>query len=516
MAYTPILKEKLIKTGIQLLNGFDGRLNDSSPIEAQKMTLIKLLQKAEQTAFGAHYDFKGILASGDIAKAFQQNVPCFDYNSLFEQWWHRTLRGEPDICWKGAVQYFALSSGTTGASSKYIPITADMTKSMRHGALRMFTALPKYNLPPGLFLKHWLMVGGSSSLNNMGHCYTGDLSGINARKPPIWVQPYFKPGPKIAALTNWDDRLKAIARNAHKWDVGILTGIPSWIQLTLEYVIEYHGLKNIHEIWPNLSIFVTGGTAFEPYRKSFEKLLARPLIYQDSYLASEGFIAYQSGPGRKGMKLLLNNQIFYEFVPFNEENFDEDGNIKPSAKALTIADVEEGVDYAILLSTCAGAWRYLIGDTVRFTDKEASEIIITGRTKHFLSICGEHLSVDNMNAAVKKMCDEYQMGIGEFIVTGTQSGSHFAHQWYIGSDTTIAPEKIALLLDENLKAINDDYKAERGAMLGMPKVKILPNELFIDWQRSMGKMNGQSKIPRVIKNEKLVEWEKFINQKVSV
>ena len=486
-----------------------------SPLASQRRTLRQLMRQAGHTAFGQHYRFSKFIERKDLIEAFQSEVPFHDYDKIFREWWHRLLEGEPDVCWKGKVQYFGLSSGTTGASSKYIPVTSEMTKSMRLAGLRMFACLPKYKLPANLYLKKWLMIGGSASLENRGEYFVGDLSGINSRNPPLWIRPYFKPGRDIVFLKDWDQRMKRIAEHAKEWDISIVTGIPSWVQLAFEYVIDYHGVDTIHDIWPNLTVFVTGGTAFEPYRKSLRKITKKELIYQDSYLASEGFIAYQSRPETHAMKLVLSNGIFYEFIPFNDDNFDDDGNILPGAKAITVAEVEEGVDYALLITTCAGAWRYLIGDTIKFKDKERLELVITGRTKHFLSVCGEHLSVDNMNQGIKKMEDELDVAIGEFVVHAIKSGNHFAHRWYLGSDEQLDAGQIASTLDKHLKELNDDYRTERSAMLGDPEVVVIPCSWFVDWQREFGKMNGQSKIPRVIKKEKLNQWNTFINAKMS-
>jgi hypothetical protein len=485
-----------------------------SALSTQKRTLQQLLRQAGNTAFGSHYNFSQILSSKDPISEFQKMVPIHDYDKIFEEWWHRSLKGEKDVAWRGAVKYFGLSSGTTGAASKYIPITTDMTRSMRQTALRFFACLPKYGLPASFYLKNWFMIGGSASLRPEGNCFVGDLSGINSKNPPAWIRPYFKPGIQIAQFKEWDERIKAIAENAPKWDIGVVTGIPSWVQLSFEYIIDYHKLDTIHDIWPNLSLFVTGGTAFEPYKKSFEKLLAKPLIYQDSYLASEGFVAYQARPETNAMKMALNNGIFFEFVPFNQDNFDPEGNILEHAKAIHIGEVNEGEDYAILMSTCAGAWRYLIGDTIRFTDVSKKEIIITGRTKHFLSICGEHLSIDNMNQAIRKTEEILDISIGEFTVSGVKVGSHFAHKWYIGCKNTIDENTLTTVLDEQLMLVNDDYRAERNAMLKKLKLKIIPNNLFIDWQRSIGKLNGQSKIPRVMKSDKFGDWEAFVKKEM--
>lgn len=501
----------LVKKGIRLVQQFDPY--KARPYQLQKKVLINLLKRAEITSFGRHYQFQNLLLLEDPVKAFQERVPVFDYDKIFTEWWHRSLEGEANISWHGHVKYFALSSGTSGAASKYIPVTYDMRRTMRQAALRMLSCLPKYRVSSGLYLKDWLMVGGSADLKDLGHCYIGDLSGINASKPPIWLRRIYKPGTQIAKISDWDERATVIAKNAPKWDVGVITGIPSWVQLTLERIVEYHKLNHIHELWPNLSIYVSGGTAFEPYRKSLEQLLARPLIYQDSYLASEGFIAYQARPGTHAMRMILHNGIFYEFIPFNEHNFDAEGKLKENPITLTIDEIEEGKDYALLMSTCAGAWRYLIGDTIRFTDKARSEIVITGRTKHFLSICGEHLSVDNMNQAIKLTEDELNISIREYTVSGVKAGSHFAHKWYLGCDNAVDKLYLGQLLDKHLKRVNDDYRAERAAMLQALQLEIIPNKLFYDWQRYHGKMNGQSKFPRVMNKEQFAEWEKFVSEK---
>ncbi|MCO6479948.1 MAG: GH3 auxin-responsive promoter family protein [Phaeodactylibacter sp.] len=501
----------LVKKGISFVQQLEQRR--PTPAQLQRRALLGLLRRAERTAFGRHYGFERLSNAANLEVAFQAQVPMHDYNRMFDNWWRRTLAGEADVSWRGAVKYFALSSGTSEAASKYIPITADMQKSMRQAAFRMFSCLPKYNLPPSFYTKEWLMIGGSASLQDLGHCYAGDLSGINASKPPVWIRSYYRPGTRIARIPDWDERTEAIAKMAPSWDVSVLTGLPSWVQLTLERIIEYHGLNHIHELWPNLRVFVSGGIAFGPYRKSFEELLAHPLIYMDSYLASEGFVAFQSRPETSAMRLQLNNGIFFEFVPFNEDNFDEEGRLRPSARALTLDEVEEGQDYALLMSTCAGAWRYLIGDTIRFADKARSEILITGRTKHFLSICGEHLSVDNMNQAIGRTEDLLNVKINEFTVSGVKADTHFAHRWYIGCEPKANPDTLSKVLDEQLMAVNDDYAAERSAMLRPPQAHVIDTRLFYEWQRHHGKMNGQSKFPRVMKGEQLAEWETFVKSK---
>jgi hypothetical protein len=508
------LTNSLVKRGMGLIEYWNR--NHQAAIIQQEYQLSQLLKQAQFTDFGKIHQFSAIQNNSDLVGAFQSKVPLHNYQEMFDPWWQRSFEGEGDIHWKGQTKYFALSSGTSDAASKYIPITADMTRSMRSGALRMFSCLPKYQLDSKLYFKDWLMIGGSASLQNYGHCLAGDLSGINARKPPVWLKRLYKPGTEIARIKDWDKRMEMIAKNAPNWDIAIMTGIPSWVQLTLEYVVDFYGLDHIHQLWPNLSVFVSGGIAFDPYRKSLERLFDKKVIYQDTYLASEGFFAYQARPETNAMQLILNNGVFYEFVPFKEENFNELGEVLPHATALTIDQVEEGVDYALIISTCAGAWRYLIGDTVKFVNKELSEIVITGRTKHFLSICGEHLSVDNMNQAIKLVEENMQVEVREFTVSGVKSGSHFAHKWYLGVDGIVDKFTLGQVLDQQLQVVNDDYKAERSAMLQNLQLEIIPTKVFYDWQRHLGKMNGQSKFPRVMKAHQFEEWEKFVSQKMQI
>jgi len=277
-------------------------------------------------------------------------------------------------------------------------------------------------------------------------------------------------------------------------------------------IIDHYQVKNIHEIWPNLSIFVHGGVSFTPYAKGFEKLLGKPLTYIETYLASEGFVAFQSRPNTNSMQLVLDNGLFYEFVPFNSENFDREGNLNTDVNTLTISEVEEGQEYALLISTCAGAWRYLIGDTIKFTSKELNEIVITGRTKHFLNLCGEHLSQENMNMAVKMAEDQLNIEVREFTVTGIKHDTMFAHKWYIGTDSSIDPSVMANAIDENLKVLNDDYRVERIAAIKDVIVEVLPSDVFYSWMRMKGKEGAQNKFPRVLKSAQLQEWDDYIEK----
>ena len=419
---------------------------------------------------------------------------------------------EEDICWPGKVKYFALSSGTSDSSSKHIPVTRDMIRSIRKVSFRQILSLAKYNLPESLFEKGILMLGGSTHLHQKGSYFEGDLSGITTSNLPFWFQHFYKPGIKIAKESDWNTKLDEITEKARDWDIGIIVGVPAWVQLLIEKVIARYKLKTIHDIWPNLSIYVHGGVSFEPYRKGFEGLLSKPLVYIETYLASEGFIAFQDEPDNRNMKLIIDNGIFFEFIPFNEKYFNTEGELIGNPRSLLVHEVEDGQDYAIMLTTNAGAWRYLIGDVIRFTNREKCEIVIVGRTKHYLSLCGEHLSVDNMNKAIEMSSEELNIRINEFTVSGIPSGSLFAHKWYIGTDDPVDSLVLKEILDQKLKILNDDYRVERASALNNIIVEVVPSSVFYNWMQINNKVGAQNKFPRVMKNAAFSKWEAFVEK----
>jgi hypothetical protein len=473
--------------------------------------LRKLLLKAQFTEFGKKYSFNELVLLEDPIKAFQNIVPVQDYQSVFDGWWYRALKGEKDICWPGKIKYFALSSGTSESSSKHIPVTKDLIKAIQRGTLKQVLATTHFHFTKEQYETEILFVGGSTNLNYNGTYFSGDLSGITTGTQPRWFQNFSLPGPEIRSVSSWEDKLAEIVNNARDWNVGFICGVPAWIQILFERIIKHYNVKTIHDVWPNLSVFVHGGVAIHPYKKSIDALCAKQLIYLDTYMASEGFIAYQERPNEiQGMKMLTDNKMFFEFVPFNEENFDVDGNIMPKAKALNISEVEENKEYALLLTNCAGAWRYLIGDTIKFTDLKRHEIIITGRTKHFLSLCGEHLSVDNMNQAVKLAASELNISINEYCVSGIPYNGLFAHHWFVGVDKPLDKQIVKEKLDGHLKTLNDDYFTERKHALKEVIVTVLPHQAFIDFLASKNKLGGQSKFPRVMKGKNLNEWLAFL------
>ncbi len=488
------------------------RLPPNDPRRQQLRVLKKLLKKARFTEFGQQYHFDEALLSKHPGKKFQELVPVHDYNKIYEEWWKKTLDGVPDVTWPGKIKYYALSSGTSESASKYIPVTKELLRSNTINYVRQFISLIKYeDANKKAMTKGFLMLGGATDLKKgKAGWYAGDLSGILARKRPFWFQTFYKPGGRIAALSDWNQKLNEIVEHAKEWDIGYIVGVPAWCQMCMEMVIDHYKVQHIHEIWPNFSFFVHGGVAFEPYKKGFEKLLGKPIVYVENYLSSEGFIGYKTREHAKGMQLILNNNIFFEFVPFDDKNFDADGKMIAKPEAKMIHEVEEGKEYALLMSTNAGSWRYLIGDTIKFTDLERSELVITGRTKHFLSLTGEHLGVENMNKAIELVSDEFNVSIPEYTVVGFPYQNFFAHRWYVATNDKVDPEQLRKRIDENLRMLNDDYATERDSALKEVFLEILPEETFMKFMELKGKLGSQHKFPRVMKGKMLEEWEGFL------
>ncbi len=488
------------------------RLARNAPDRQQLRVLKKLLKKARFTELGQQYRFDEILLSANPARKFQELVPVHDYNKIYHNWWKKTLEGIPDVAWPGKIKYYALSSGTSEAASKYIPVTKEMLRSNTINYVRQLLSLAGYeDLPRSALGKGFLMLGGTTDLQKgEAGWFAGDLSGILAKNRPFWFQTFYKPGGKIAKVKDWNEKLNEIVEKASSWDIGFIVGVPAWCQMCMEMIIEHYKIKNIHEIWPNFGFFVHGGVAFEPYKKGFEKLLGKPIVYIENYLASEGFIAYKNRQHAEGMHLILNNNIFMEFVPFDDRNFDADGNIVEKPEAFMVQDVQEDKEYAILLSTNSGAWRYLIGDTIRFINKKKNEIRITGRTKHFLSLVGEHLSVDNMNRAIEMVSEELNISIPEYTVAGMPHNNFFAHQWYVACDDGVNEDILRDKIDQKLRQLNDDYAVERDSALKDVFLQKLPEQKFMHFLELKGKMGGQHKFPRVMKGKMYEDWMKYL------
>ncbi len=502
---------EVIKGAIQLSGNLQTKINHS---KNQKQVLEKLLRTAQHTDFGKYYNFQNILEQEDFNSSFKDNIPYFDYDKINEDWWHRIHDGESNITWIGEPDYFALSSGTTGKESKRIPITKDMLDAIKTAGLKQVLSLKNFDLPADFYEKDILMLGSSTDLEKRDDDkLEGEISGISASNIPFWFQSYYKPGKSIAEIDDWDIRVKQIAKHAKTWDVGALSGIPSWIELMLEKVIDYHNLNHIHEIWPNLKVYTSGGVAFSPYKKSFENLTGKPVQIIDTYLASEGYIATQVRPETDAMQLNTDNGIYFEFVPFKPEYIDQNGALKPNVPSLNIDEVKENVDYVLVISTVAGAWRYMIGDTIQFTNIERAEIKITGRTKYFLNTVGSQLSVNKMDDAMRLLEEVFDTQIREYTISAVKDEQgDFYHHWYLGTHLVNKTDKVAQTLDAALKNANKNYKVARSKALKGVKVNLVNPKLFYDWNEHQKKKGGQVKMERVMSEDKFNEWQKFVKK----
>jgi phenylacetate-coenzyme A ligase PaaK-like adenylate-forming protein len=490
-------------------------LNRGLAFEHQIDVLHSLLDKARTTNFGRHHRFNFMLKRTSFLSLYQQYVPIMDYDQFYEAWLKHSIDGVRSNTWPGVINHYALSSGTT-AASKRLPITKKFIRSFQKMSMRQISTLHKLDLPALFFQKSILVVGGSSELIEIHHRFEGDLSGILKKYTAPVVTPFTQPGKQIASIKSWVDKLEAMVEAAPNWDIGVVAGVPSWCAMLIEKIIKRHNLKSIHDIWPNFHVYVHGGIFLEPYLHRFEKVFGQKVHFLNTYLASEGYFAYQKNPEHEGMALLLNSGTFYEFIPFDEEHFTPEGNIRNPHFALSINDVEANRNYALVISTNAGLWRYLLGDLVSFTSVQKREIKITGRIQQYLSHCGEHLSVDNINSAVLKTAEDLKVDIEEFCVFANTETDVPCHEWFIGTDTPekIDVEKFRSSLDKMLKIVNDDYESVRKATLDAPKIHIFPITVFYDYMKYMGKFGSQNKFPKVMTKTQAEPWLTFLSERI--
>jgi len=501
----------IIKKGIELNQTIADVF--SSQGDEQVGQLKSLLETAKDTAFGKYYGFAQLLESEDIEQAFKTSVPIFDYHTMHDTWWVQQLK-YPDISWPGSPSFFAMSSGTTGKKSKRIPVTDDFIQSMRDVGKSLIRELPNYNLPEELFTSEVLLLSSSADLNehDEGHL-EGEISGINVSNFPEWYNFFYRPGSEIAKIDDWDERLAAIVKEAPEWNIGAIAGIPSWVMLMLQAIIKEYGLETIHDIWPNFSLYASGGVAFETYRTDFDAICAKDIVIMDTYLASEGFFSYTANPGSMSMRLATSHYYYYEFIPFDERGVDDQGGLLDDPLSLRLQEVEMEQDYVLIISTCSGAWRYLIGDTIRFTSLDPYEIVITGRTKFFLNVVGSQLSEEKMDAAIVDVSEELNVTANEYAVGALQNDAgEYYHQWVVVSDDEIDSENFKNLLDENLQQANKNYKVARSKALKHMKLKVISKNVYHDYLGQKKKKGGQIKTPKVMKAERMNDFIKFIDK----
>ncbi len=499
----------LVKSGIDISQKLQG--NPVPAMEQQEMQLRLLLEKARDTAFGKYYGFDEMLRHDNVIEAFRKEVPLHTYESI-QPWWERQ-QALPDITWPGRPGFFARSSGTTGKSSKQIPITDDFLQSMRDVGRSMIESLPRFDLPEHLFESEILMLSSSANLDqNIRGQREGEISGINVSNFPGWYDMFYRPGKEIAAIDDWDERIARIVEEAPGWNIGAIAGIPSWVLLMLQEIVKGHQLESIHDIWPNLTVYASGGVAFDTYREDFEKLFDREVIILDTYLASEGFVAYTARPHTMAMQLATAHGYFFEFIPFDERGVDETGNVLENAESHTIDQVVLNQEYVLVLSSCAGAWRYIIGDTIEFTNLEPYEIKITGRTKFYLNVVGSQLSEEKLDEAVIEAASGADITINEYMVGAIKNDDgEYIHQWVIVTDSEIDDQAFAGSLDELLRESNKNYNVARSKALKGVRVRRITKETYHNYLENTGKKGGQVKTPKVMPEEKMNDFLEFLN-----
>lgn len=499
----------IVKTAISLKHSFDPGSKDAQ--KEQKKVLTNLLDSSKNTSFGKYYGFQQILDSEDNVSKFRSNVPIHSYSNM-AFWWDQQQK-YPDITWPGQPKYFARTSGTTGSKSKKIPITDDFSESMRKVGVSLASSLPNFTVPEEVFESNILMLSSSSNLELNEHGQLeGEISGINIHNFPDWYDFFYSPGKDIAAIDDWDKRLKKIVEKAPEWNIGAIAGIPSWVLRMLQAIINHYELDYIQDIWPNFSVYASGGVAFDTYRKDFEKLSNKELIIIDTYLASEGFFAYTARPDTMSMKLALNHGYYYEFIPFDERGVNEMGEILDNPEIYDISDVNMEDEYVLVVSTNAGAWRYIIGDTIQFTNLDPHEIKITGRTKFFLNVFGSQLSEQKLDNAIVSTAEKVGVTVNEYMVAAVKGNdSKHQHQWVLVSNDKIDNENFTKLLDEHLKSHNNNYKVARNKTIDEVLVRVISKDQYDNYLEETNKKGGQVKTQKVMKAEKMNEFLSFFN-----
>ncbi len=462
------------------------------PHEVQEELLFQLLKSAEQTVIGKKYDFTSI----KNYDTFQERVPICTYEA-FEPFIEQTRQGAQNIFWNTPIKYFAKSSGTTNAKSKFIPVSAEALENNHYKASKDLLALYLNNNEDSqLFVGKSLRLGGSKQLYENNNTFFGDLSAILIDNMPIWAEFSSTPSNKVSLMSDWEVKLPAIIEECLQENVTSIAGVPSWMMVLLNKALETTAKENILNIWPNVEVYFHGGVSFDPYRTPYQKLFPKESFkYYEIYNASEGFFALQDLNNSDELLLMLDYGIYYEFIPmdsFGQEN----------PRIISLKDVELHKNYALVITTNSGLWRYIIGDTIRFTSLSPYRIKVTGRTKHHINVFGEELMVENTDRALAKTCQELACEVMDYTVApifmdNKQKG---AHEWIIEFKT--APHDVAAfaqLLDANLQQLNSDYEAKRfnNMTLNPLVLNVARENLFYDWLKANDKLGGQHKVPRL-------------------
>ncbi len=468
-----------------------------NPFSYQKKVLKKLLSKSLNTEFGVEHKFDEI----NDYHSFKKNIPLRTYEEFFE-YIKKCKSGAKNILWPGKIRCFAKSSGTTNSNSKYIPVTQDSLNKCHYKVGKDMLCLYSHNYPnkKKLYNGYGLMLGGSLSKGNRSYL-EGDLSAILLENFPFWVKYHRLPDYNTAIMNNWKEKIERISNQVIDKNITNLTGVPSWMLILLQTILKKSGKKNILEVWPNLELYMHGGVNFDPYKEAFNQLIpSKAMNYLEGYNASEGFFAIQDQFDSKELLLMLDCGIFYEFISLSNYN-------NGKKDAICLKDVKLNVDYVIIISTNAGLWRYIIGDVIKFKSIKPFKIVITGRTKSYINTFGEEIIVDNTDKAIVYACKQNSCRIKDYTVApiylSEKSGSH---QWLI--EFEIYPKCLNSFkkdLDKKLKDLNSDYKAKRENDLILKEIEItcIENEFYI-WMKKNNRLGGQSKIPRLSNDRKII------------
>ncbi|MCM1030387.1 MAG: GH3 auxin-responsive promoter family protein [Oscillibacter sp.] len=463
----------------------------ANPAEVQRNVLKELLTTAAKTEYGQKYHFHSI----STAEQYRERLPIVHYEDMREQI-SATMNGQPNLLWPEEIKWFAKSSGTTDAKSKFIPVSPSSLENCHFRGGKDIIAIFNRLYPDAqVFGGKTLALGGSSEISAANtNCQYGDLSAILISNTPFWANFMKTPDASIMLMSNWEEKIEKICEITIKEDVRCLAGVPSWFLTLINKILEKTGKNNLHEVWPNLELFIHGGISFMPYREQYQRLLPDPKMkYLETYNASEGFFGIQDDPNDPSMLLMLDYGVYYEFMPVSELG-------KTPPRTLLLEEVETGVNYALIISTNGGLWRYMIGDTIQFTSTSPYKFRITGRTKLYINAFGEELIIDNATQALYQTCKETGSQVYEFTVAPVfmDEGKKGAHEWLIEFETPPAnPEQFADMLDCELQKLNSDYEAKRLLSLERLKLHVARLGLFNDWLKEKGKLGGQHKVPRL-------------------
>ncbi|MBR2637364.1 MAG: GH3 auxin-responsive promoter family protein [Bacteroidaceae bacterium] len=469
--------------------------------EIQSAVLRRLVECAAATEWGVKHNYSAIRSYSDFAS----RVGVQDYETL-KGYIDRMRHGESDILWKGRCRWYAKSSGTTNDKSKFIPVTKRGLQNVHYkGGFDVVSLYLKNNPGSRFFSGKGLVLGGSHASNyNVKDSLVGDLSAILIENISPFANLFRVPGKEIALISDFEEKMDKIARATSRLNVTNLSGVPSWMMAVLKHMLDITGKKSVDEVWPNIEVFFHGGVAFTPYREQYRQLICNPdMKYMETYNASEGFFGIQNDPDDSSMLLMIDYDIFYEFIPMDELE-------SPNPAVLPLWEVEIGKNYAMLISTSCGLWRYMLGDTVRFTSKEPYKFVITGRTKHFINAFGEELIVDNAEQGLKAACAATNAQVSEYTAAPVFMGAdaRCRHQWLIEfSKSPDSPALFAEVLDKTLQKVNSDYEAKRYKDITLQQLEIIEAKegLFQMWLKSKGKLGGQHKVPRLSNSRQYID-----------